>query len=87
MQTEKQSNGGKVFTRTQSSSYSAAATAQRIQAAPEPTVDNANTGALQKPHPFSSHFMVSDDLLQISLLILLFLCFCLTRIFLSRFPS
>lgn len=65
MQTEKQSNGEKVLMKTQSSSYSAAATVQRIQAAPEPTADNANTGGLQTPH--FHHTMVSDDSLQLSL--------------------
>lgn len=62
--------------------HKAAATVQQIQAAPESTADNANTGGLQKPHSLLSHFMVSDELVQVSLLLILFyvsvkLVFCL----------
>lgn len=39
---------------------------KRIQAAPEHTADIVNTGGSQKQRSFSSHFMLSDDLLPIS---------------------
>lgn len=77
MQTEKQSNREKVLMKTQSSSYSAAATVQRIQAAPEPTADNANTGGLQTLIFITLwSLMIRCRSLSANTT---FLCFCLAR--------